>query len=326
MTFLQLAYILEVARFGSLSIAARKLFVSQPALSRSIRLVEEEFGITIFDRSSYPLSLTDAGRIFVDKGTLIYNSMNNLKAALESTELTPKELRIGLSDSGSLVNLNVVSEFHRRYPDLRLIFVEREVYLLERMMESGKLDLMFSLTPDFSDDIRVFEIFHPSFYIALNRNTAFSQKMLQRHPQMLDEAGRQQYYPEIDPTECAEIPFVLSYRDKLRAAQLQILRNYFEPEVIFETDTLSSLISITASSECGTVIPETYMTLFRYDTLPLFFRLSIATPPWPFALSLPKSVGVVPEAVEYIRLFLDELVRLKLFDTDLSADAIIGKL
>ena len=144
--------------------------------------------------------------------------------------------------------------------------------------------------------------------------------------QMLDEAGRQQYYPEIDPTECAEIPFVLSYRDKLRAAQLQILRNYFEPEVIFETDTLSSLISITASSECGTVIPETYMTLFRYDTLPLFFRLSIATPPWPFALSLPKSVGVVPEAVEYIRLFLDELVRLKLFDTDLSADAIIGKL
>ena len=324
MTFLQLEYILEVARYGSLSVAARKLFVSQPALSRSIRLVEEEFGIVIFDRSSYPLSLTEAGRIFIDKGTLIHNSMENLKAELESSEQSPGELRIGLSDSGSLLNLKVLPEFHRRYPDLRLVFAEREVYQLERMLESGKLDFVLSLTPDPSDDLRVFELYHPSFYIALNRKTGFSQKMIREHPEMLDASGRQLTYPVIDPAECADTPFVLSYRDKLRTTQLQILRNYFEPEIIFEADTLSSLVSITATLECGTVVPEMYMSLLRYEELPLFFRLPIATPPWPFALSLSKTARITREGREYIRLFLTELIHAGMYDSGWAVEEIVN--
>lgn len=64
MTFRQLEYIVEVADQGSISVAARKLMISQPSLSQSIKSIETECNITLFDRSSVPLVPTKAGAIF----------------------------------------------------------------------------------------------------------------------------------------------------------------------------------------------------------------------------------------------------------------------
>ena len=55
MTFRQLEYVLEVADQGSISVAARRLMISQPSLSQSIKSIEKEFNITLFDRGSVPL-------------------------------------------------------------------------------------------------------------------------------------------------------------------------------------------------------------------------------------------------------------------------------
>ena len=59
-------YAYEVYKEKSFSQAAKNLYVSQPALSSSIKKLEARFGITIFDRSSQPISLTDEGRVFID--------------------------------------------------------------------------------------------------------------------------------------------------------------------------------------------------------------------------------------------------------------------
>ena len=62
----QIKYVLAVAGSSSMREAAAKLFVSQPALSVSIRELEEELGILIFERNSKGISLTDEGREFVE--------------------------------------------------------------------------------------------------------------------------------------------------------------------------------------------------------------------------------------------------------------------
>ncbi len=62
----QLKYVLEVAASSSMREASTKLFVSQPALSASIRDLEEELGILIFDRTNRGISLTEEGRDFID--------------------------------------------------------------------------------------------------------------------------------------------------------------------------------------------------------------------------------------------------------------------
>ena len=59
-------YILAVYEEKSFSKAAKRLFLSQPALSMAVKRVEDELGITIFDRSSLRLQLTDEGRIYIE--------------------------------------------------------------------------------------------------------------------------------------------------------------------------------------------------------------------------------------------------------------------
>ena len=65
MTLLQMSYIIEVERCGSINRAAQGLFISQSALSSAIAEVEKELGITVFHRSNRGISLTDDGRSLI---------------------------------------------------------------------------------------------------------------------------------------------------------------------------------------------------------------------------------------------------------------------
>lgn len=62
MNFKHINYVLTVLTEGSITAASKKLFVSQPALSQTIKLIEHDLGAPIFDRSTDPISLTYAGR------------------------------------------------------------------------------------------------------------------------------------------------------------------------------------------------------------------------------------------------------------------------
>ena len=62
----QLKYVIEVAASSSMREAATKLFVTQPALSESIRELEDELGILIFERTNKGISVTEAGREFLN--------------------------------------------------------------------------------------------------------------------------------------------------------------------------------------------------------------------------------------------------------------------
>ncbi|MCR5594635.1 MAG: LysR family transcriptional regulator [Lachnospiraceae bacterium] len=66
MNITQIRYVLEVAASSSIREAAGRLYITQPALSESIRELEEELGILLFERTNKGISLTDEGREFVE--------------------------------------------------------------------------------------------------------------------------------------------------------------------------------------------------------------------------------------------------------------------
>ncbi len=78
MTLQQLRYIIGVSETGSLNKAAEKLYVSQPSLTAAIKDVEREFNITIFNRSSKGISLTQDGKEFLQYSRQIYAQYENL--------------------------------------------------------------------------------------------------------------------------------------------------------------------------------------------------------------------------------------------------------
>src|ERR1700739_1311638 len=83
MDLFQLETFLAVAREGSFSRAAKKLFRTQPAVSQTIRKLEVEIGESLFDRSSRDGVLTDAGRVLQDYALRLLNTRNEAMVALE---------------------------------------------------------------------------------------------------------------------------------------------------------------------------------------------------------------------------------------------------
>ncbi len=131
------------AREKSFSAAARKLFISQPAVSQSVAQLEESLGVRLFLRRGRTVELTG-------EGELLYGYVHTALGLLSSGEnqllrlrtLTAGELRIGAGDTVSRwFLLPVIERFHREYPDVALRITNRTSGETVRLLQDGKLDL-----------------------------------------------------------------------------------------------------------------------------------------------------------------------------------------
>lgn len=88
MTIQQLQYVLEISRTGSVSKAARNLYLSQPNLSNAIKNLETELGITIFERTPMGMQMTVAGERLVQKAADIMDTIRDITAVSSEEEVT----------------------------------------------------------------------------------------------------------------------------------------------------------------------------------------------------------------------------------------------
>ncbi len=151
----QLQYILKVAECQNITRAAEQLYVSQPALSSFISKVEEELGAKIFNRSTTPLTLTQAGECYVKTAKKILALQENLKEEVENINCCREGvIRIGLSDMRATSLLPfVLPEFQRLYPNIRIQTVESSSRNVEENVRNGSVDLgiipLYQLGADF---------------------------------------------------------------------------------------------------------------------------------------------------------------------------------
>lgn len=97
----QLNYFVQIAKYGSYSLASQKLYISQPALSKVIKNMEEEMGFTFFYTYQRKQKLTDAGQAFYEKAVRLLDNYNDLIQTTYTEEGIDKgHLRIGLSVAG----------------------------------------------------------------------------------------------------------------------------------------------------------------------------------------------------------------------------------
>lgn len=142
----EMQYIYEVYREGSFSKAAKKLFLTQPALSIAIRKVETRLGMPLFDRNQSPLTLTAAGEIYIKKIEKLRQIKEELFA--EINDIT--ELRTGSINIGGTNYLNshilppVISLFMRKFPGVKLSITEGSSNALLDMIEDNTIDITFN--------------------------------------------------------------------------------------------------------------------------------------------------------------------------------------
>ena len=124
MTLQQLRYVCTVEKYGSITRAAQALYVSQPAISNTIRALEEELGITIFVRSPMGVTITKAGRELIRMSNQLLNDADHIDSYFRSERNKSEHPRLLVSsqhyDFAVTAFTEYINEIHRSYPGYTL--------------------------------------------------------------------------------------------------------------------------------------------------------------------------------------------------------------
>lgn len=216
---------------GSFTAAARRLFVSQPTVSRQIRRLEKDCGAVLLQRGKKGVHLTLAGeRLALYAQQLLALSREALLEVSEAAQASRRVVRIGSGVTTALVTLpRALGDFRRRHRSIRLLMrTGRRAALLEQVV-SGGLDLVITTCDAVPPSVRGIHLFdetlvlvaHPEYWLShrpqpvdaacLNRASliAFSSDVGHRQylDQVLADAGLQ---PEIT-MELDNVALILQY-------------------------------------------------------------------------------------------------------------------
>lgn len=155
MPYSKYQYVAKVAELQSISKAAAKLFISQPALTRIILNIETELGTTLFNRSVLPIQLTYAGKRYLEEARRIWEIDESFRRELqEISELKRGVLNIGINyAAGALWLPLILPEFHREYPAVTINLTQRSSMLFELDLLRGNIDLAFTTQTDASANL-----------------------------------------------------------------------------------------------------------------------------------------------------------------------------
>ncbi len=148
-------YILMILEEGSISAAAHKLFLSQAALSQTVRLVEEEVGLPILERENGTLKLTFAGERYVDTAKQIMLLEKNFRNEIDEIKREQRgQFRFGIPyRNGQIILPQIIPDLLREYPSVQLKIKEKGSPQLTKMIAQGDLDLAVIRTASFEDGI-----------------------------------------------------------------------------------------------------------------------------------------------------------------------------
>ena len=133
-----------VAKNKHMTKASEELHISQPAISQSIKKLEDQLGGTLFLRSNKGMELTEEGKMFYEyvKGAL--ELINNAENEFTSfKDLSKGEIKIGCSTTlTKLVLMDAIKEFHRDYPNININITNDLTGSLINDLKLGKLDFV----------------------------------------------------------------------------------------------------------------------------------------------------------------------------------------
>ena len=172
MNLRDLKYILAVAETRHFGRAAERCFVSQPTLSGQIKKLEDELGITIFERTSRSVEITPIGETILTHARLLVEQANAIeKVARAHQDPLAGPLRIGAIPTLSpyLMPLILVP-LRKQYPQLRLVLSEEITDSLLARLHHHELDGILIATPVEDQDLVQMPLFDEPFWLAHPRN------------------------------------------------------------------------------------------------------------------------------------------------------------
>lgn len=143
LSLVHLKTFLAVTKMGNFTRAAHELCLTQPAVSGHISALEEELGVSLFNRTGKKVVLTDAGRLVAQEGAELLDRVNQLRSALaDLSDLHGGTVRIGASKIIGVYMLpKVITAFREQYPDVELQLSIHSARTIVNQVEENHYDL-----------------------------------------------------------------------------------------------------------------------------------------------------------------------------------------
>ncbi len=218
----QLQYFLVAAKYEHITKAANSLHIAQPALSQSIKRLEAELGVKLFDRKKGGITLSDSGKVLVEELKPIMKSLDNLpKKLAETSRKQHQTIHLNVLAASVLVT-NCIIAYKAKHPDVNFQFVQSQ--------STTDYDLCITATLP-------------------RKKLTVNQVMLEENFFLaVPASSRYALYDEIDLMEVADEGFIMmaDTRPIRKICDQFCLEAGFSPNIVFESmnfEAVRSLIS-----------------------------------------------------------------------------------
>lgn len=254
----QLNYVLTIAECKSISKAADRLFISQSGLNQQLIRIEKELGITIFERDTHHLSVTEVGQIFLHYAQESLNREKQMRTMIQDViDGNVGEIRVNLAmEQGIELFCRIFPEFHEKYPQVELKLEDHIVYDQYRLLKEQKLDIgMVMIKWREIEELEYVHLAYERFLLGIPKNHPLSRFYT------VTEDGD---YPEMDLALCSQEPFSLMFSG---STLRQVIDPCFEqagfvPKIVFEARANHILALMASRGVSLTILPESQAKLY----------------------------------------------------------------
>ena len=197
-------YILMIAQEKNMTRAAKKLYISQPALTTHLNRLEAELGVKLFDRTKNPISLTPAGAFYIEKMKHITASEQMLRSDLRRIAAPNQTLLIGIGQArGNHWAAMFLPPFCEKYPDVNVQLVQASEQFMVEELKKGNIDIAIGSFQTALDGLTVVDLDREKFFFAAHKKYLLASRI-----------PRDQISPVNPPVIAAEqlqrLPFIIS--------------------------------------------------------------------------------------------------------------------
>lgn len=288
-----LQYFMEVTRTGSFTRAASQLYITQPAISRIIKSLEEEIGAPLFNRSRKQLTLTETGRVLYKYAQVMDTQFQELQAELDDlNHLKKGHIRIGLpSIVNSFFFSQLMASFHKEYPEITFQLEEDGSKRVEENVMNDQLDFGVVVLPTQRD---IFD-----FYAFVKEKLKL---IVPASHHLADEQA-------VSLSMLKEEAFIMFNQDfALRDSIVTACKSAgFEPSVISETSQLDFIEEMVASNLGISLLPESTCNTLTSNVQAI--SVSDPTIDWVLAVIWKKDNHLTHMKKEFIRFAEEKLAQ-----------------
>ncbi len=251
----QFKYVNMVAQCGSVTKAARKLFISQPALSSYINKLEEELGVKLFDRSATPLVCTYAGEQYLKRARAILMQLDDMDRELRDIATNCQgRLRLGFPGERLIYMLPLIlPPFKERFPGIDVEVTSGPGNRLIEGLRNGDTDFVFLPQWTKDKDIAQVKMTDEELVLVCARDYLPNDCILDREKHI------------VNWRKAARLPFItLEKGHALRASVDVLAKNAgVQPNIFLESHSNMLSCRLAAKGMGVAVVPEITLELVK---------------------------------------------------------------